>query len=199
MKRTINTLLGVVCLAVGLLGSQTAALAVPLTGGIGFAGAATPQTSAGTTTFNLSLATQISFATGLVFVTSGSGSFSGLVPGSTVTMAPLLKFIAPQNVPIAAFYKVGAFTFDLSTISVIDQSSTLLDLRGTGIFHAAGFTDTPGTYLASFNVTSGNFGFFASSGTVPDGGSTVALLGLSLVAVVGIRRLLNKQPAPSFL
>ena len=206
MKLTINTFLGAACLAIGLVGSQTTASAIPITGGLSFSGNATPQNSTGVAQSNLTLATQVFFPTGQQSVSNGTGSFSGIPYGTIVSMfvgQPLLnntlKFGAPQNTPILSFYTVAGFTFDLLTIAVGPDTTTptTLSITGTGTFSGNGFTPTRGTYLAQFGTAGGSFSFAASGAALPDGGTTVALLGLSLVAIEAGRRVLGARSSAS--
>lgn len=203
MKFNISTFLGAVCLAIGFLGSQTTASAIPITGGLSFGGNATAQNSSNANVSDLTMATQIAFPNNSgptagfplgQYTTTGSGDFASVTPGSTVIMAPLLIFASPQNLPINAFYSVGGFTFDLLTIATLPPvTSTALVLTGTGLFHKAGFTDTAGTYTLSLNTAAGTYSFSASGAALPDGGTTVALLGLGLVAVEAGRRMLSAR------
>ena len=138
------------------------------------------------------------FPNGQYTTGSGSGSFSTVAAGTTVTMAPLLKFAAPQNLPLKPFYTVGGFTFDLLTVAVMGTTtSNALTLTGTGTFHGSGFTDTAGSYIATFNTAAGTYSFSASGASLPDGGTAVALLGLGLVAVEASRRLLGARQLKS--
>jgi hypothetical protein len=91
-----------------------------------------------------------------------------------------------------ALWSVGGFTFDLIATNVFQNSSVLL-ISGTGIVTGHGETFN-GTWMLSSQGpgVNGLFSFSASS-NVPDGGATVALLGLSLAGIEGIRRKLMKK------
>jgi hypothetical protein len=77
-------------------------------------------------------------------------------------------------------------SFDLNTIVVDQQTSTNLDLSGTGVMHLTGFEATYGNWKFTTNSfqTDGTFGFVstnkASGRAVPDGGSTALMLGAAL-------------------
>ena len=81
---------------------------------------------------------------------------------------------------------MGGFTFDLSSSTIISQSSTFLDIRGVGTISGNGFDPTPGTW--SFSASRGdggnasNFGFQAQSAAIPEA-STVALLAVGSVLI----------------
>ena len=195
MKLTISTFLGAACLAIGLLGSQPTASADMITGGVSFSGLFTPENSSGTAVTDLTQATQIAFPKGNMrpTATGGTGSFSIVSYGDKVTMAPLLKFVTPTNLPLDPFYTVDGFSFALTSITIDEQTSTVLDLSGFGTFSGNGYTATAGNYIATFNTAAGTYSFSASGATIPDGGPAVALLGLGLVAVEASRRLLNSR------
>ena len=124
------------------------------------------------------------------------GTFTGTA-GAAVTWNPFNW--NPANTPIIPLwtYTVGltTYSFDLTTVSVDDQDNQFLNLLGTGVLHATGYTDTAGTWSFTIsNPTGGahaNFAFtFANSQTasVPDGGMTVAMLGLALSGLGLVRR-----------
>jgi len=97
--------------------------------------------------------------------------------------------------PTIAAFEVfpGILTFQLSSVSVTFQSASQLGLLGTGLFTGvAGFENTPGTFNFTGQGSQGSFSFSATQtatpATVPDGGSTAALLGSVLVAFGVLRR-----------
>jgi hypothetical protein len=129
-----------------------------------------------------------------------------LVGGSTIAgTGATATFAAPWQfnllAPIPNFWVSGAVSFRLNTSSITASGvdglgQGFIVVGGQGVLSAAGFEDTFGT----FNFTSqdpelaggvqqpnGLFSFSASgiaTGTrVPDGGTTAALLGVSLVAM----------------
>jgi len=96
--------------------------------------------------------------------------------------------------PIASFEIFpGILTFNLTSVSVSFQSASQLGLLGIGTFTGmAGFDPTPGTFNFTGQGSAGSFTFSATQtatpATVPDGGSTAALLGSALVAFGMLRR-----------
>lgn len=96
---------------------------------------------------------------------------------------------------VAPLWQIGGFTFNLTSSSVNGvQSSTFLNVVGSGFVSGNGFTSTPGAW--SFTITNQGggvstanaFSFVASTSAVPDGGTSVALLGVSLLGLYGARR-----------
>jgi VPDSG-CTERM motif len=164
------------------------AQAVPITGAITFAGGVELDTG------SVNTATQV---TGwldeggfMPTVQSASGSFSGLA-GATATFAFSWSF---NSGPIALFWQVGGFTFDLIASRIVSQGGGFLSVFGTGTISGNGFDATRGTW--SFTVqddaSNGVFSFSGGSQATPDGGATVALLGLALAGIEGIRRKLMR-------
>jgi hypothetical protein len=164
-----------------LVSFSSSVQATPITGGISFAGNYTPNNS------DLSAATSIAF--GSSFVTSDNGSFSGFAPGSAITLTPSLA-INPTVVPVLSLWSIGIYSFDALTLTESGVTSTTLTLSGTGTIKDGTPADAvAGTWLATFNTLSGTFSYSASAGAaVPDGGSTVALLGGALMGLGLLKR-----------
>lgn len=183
MKALIKlTLLGTL---VALLAQQSQA--VPIDGSLNMAGSVTLDDT------DLDSATQAS-SFGFSFVTSGSGDYSGTV-GSSVSWNTPFSW-SPPNTPIDdlwSFVDAGVtYTFDLDTITIVSQDSTFLNLTGTGTLQATGFTDTSGVFSFSITDTDDDatftFGFASSNATIPDGGTTMLLLGSALIGIGALRR-----------
>lgn len=81
---------------------------------------------------------------------------------------------------------------DLANSVVVLQTSSFLAITGSGTISGNGFDATPGTwsFTSQSPSASGVFSFSAGSNAqgVPEGGSTVALLGLGLAGVAMLRR-----------
>ena len=93
--------------------------------------------------------------------------------------------------PLASFEVFPNVTFNLATLSIVSQSSLVLILQGTGTFVAPGFDPTSGTFVLTGQTAGGaSFSFSASQAAtgVPDGGSTLALMGFALLALGAARR-----------
>jgi hypothetical protein len=183
MKKTLLT--GILA-----LGMAIAAQAVPITGSIDMSG---------TATLNSTFLGSATAATAFNAVTVGgtpTGTFTGTF-GAPVTWG---AFTWPSNVPVNPLWTFtfggNTYSFDLAHVTVSSQSNFFLNLLGSGTLHATGFDDTPGLWSFSIsNPTGGphaNFQFtFQNSQTaagVPDGGTTVMLLGSALTVIGLIRR-----------
>ena len=200
-SKTILTFLAAGFLSCTLLCQNAGA--VPITGLVDMSGTAFLNNAA------LGSATA---ATGFAGVTVGgvpTGSFAGTF-GDSVTWSAFgwNPSTAPVN-PLWTYSDVGTgftYKFNLGSVSVSSQSNTFLNLLGTGTlfitgpgstFDAAG---TSGTW--SFTISNSNglprptFAFtFANSQTAvaPDSGSAVALLGIALAGIEGVRRALRAR------
>jgi hypothetical protein len=123
-------------------------------------------------------------------VPGATGAFMGILPGTSVTMAQ--PWIFNPSTPTTALWSVGGFTFDLLSATIVSQSTTFLNVLGTGIVSANGFDPTEATWSFTVNNSNGQpkmmFSFAANNNSVPDGGTTVALLGLALLGVELLRR-----------
>ena len=123
-------------------------------------------------------------------VESVSGVFAAFANvGDSVTFTPTWSF---ESGPIALFWQVGGFTFNLIASNIVFQGGGFLSVSGTGTITGNGFDATAGTWSFSAQDDPSNGVFSFSASTVPDGGATVALLGLSLAGIEVIRRKLRR-------
>jgi hypothetical protein len=122
-------------------------------------------------------------------VQSVSGVFATFANvGDMVTFTPTWSFISGA---IAAFWTVDGFTFNLIASSIVFQGNGFLAVSGTGTITGNGYTSS-GSWRFSSQDDPSNGVFSFSASTVPDGGMTVALLGLSLAGIESIRRKLRR-------
>jgi len=180
--------LGLAILAAGLATTgfvSPQANAASINGAITFAGGAIYDT--------MSLATATRVNTFLdVTVMSDDGDFASFVNvGDSVTMAE--PWIFTPSTPTPGLWSVGGFTFDLASSTVVLQNSDFLVISGTGTVSGNGFDPTPMTwdFTSQSPDANGVFSFSASGnagGGVPDGGTTVALLGFALTGLEILRR-----------
>ena len=171
------------------------AQATQITGDINFVGSVRLNNN------NLSLATAVNnwFSVfnhpGKSTVAPGNtGDFAGIAPGTEATMGQPWTF--NPSTPLVGLWSVGGFSFDLVSSTIITQTTTFLDILGTGIIHGTGFDDTPGTFSFTISNSDGKrhliFGFQASGAAqTPDGGSAVALLGIAITGIEVLRRKLR--------
>ncbi len=191
MKLT-KTILAVLATAALTLGS---AQAVQISGDIDFAGQAFFNTN------SLATATQVvNFRSGAgvnhaATVTDATGSFATTVSmGDTASFPSLYQF--NPSAPATPLWTVGGFTFDLTSSTVMLQNSRFLVIEGIGILTGNGFDATVGTWAFTSQQSDGSnrvsFSFSSNNaavpGQVPDGGTTVALLGAALTGVAALRR-----------
>jgi len=161
------------------------AQATPITGTVDLGGLATADSG------NFELASYFTF-TG-VTVGYATGTYAPTV-GTGVSMSEL--FINPLSYasPLWQFtYGGSTYNFTLSSASVAYESSTQISLSGSGTLEV-GSDSAPGTWTFSTSNTGGpdvtSF-IFQSSNTatgVPDGGTTVLLLGAALAALGLLQR-----------
>jgi len=125
-----------------------------------------------------------------------TGSYMGLVnQGDQATMA--IPWIFTPSTATPGLWSVDGFTFDLTSATVVMQTATFLDVEGVGTVSGNGFEATHARWAFTVQNAGGGTGdFFSFSANtasvgVPDGGSAVALLGISLVAIEFVRRKLR--------
>jgi hypothetical protein len=127
-----------------------------------------------------------------------------VIPGSTGDFSLLVGQTAVfQDFTIGAsvgsewaLSLIPGFSFDLATSANLSANNIFLNIVGTGVVHAPGFENTPGTFTLTASRSGGdsqvNFSFAASTTAVPrstpDGGATALLLGAGLLGMGAIAR-----------
>jgi len=185
MKSLSKTILVTAIITCGLFCQHVQASQI--TGNITFTGTCTLNTkSAGTAT--MVTGWHGLGAGGLPQVMSHDGSFTGLVnDGDAVTIAFPWSF---NSGAVPNFWQVDGFVFNLTSSSITMQGGGSVTVAGTGTISGNGFDLTSGTWNFTTQNPSAHarFSFSAATGSVPDGGSAVALLGIALVGIECLRR-----------
>ena len=158
-----------------VLMSATVAQAAFIEGTIGLSGLYTVDDP------DLTAAKTITF--GSTFAFGGTEDLDlGTTPVS-VAMATSLTFDPLFTVTSNPLWSVGGFNFELGSLAVTNQATDSLALSGTGTLSKTGFEDTNGTWVASFNTSGTSFTWSSSTNSVPDGGATLSMFGLSLLGL----------------
>ncbi len=187
----MKTTAGIKILLLSLLVAG-AAHAVPITGTINIA-------SFADNTFNVNYVSKtVTFGAGAnAIVTNPTGSYFGLLGASvhynSFVYSPFVGPISPLWFTMSG---APSSSFNLTSITFINENvGNSLTLTGLGVASVAGFDPTVGTW--SFTATQGKVGTTAVFGwdsintpRVPDGGATLALLGVSVLGLGGVRRFL---------
>jgi hypothetical protein len=176
---------------------QAQAIANPINGSIQFFGDATPSgASPGaptTITFN-----------GPWHTLNGLGTYAGVPLGVNAAFSNFgftgdgvgAALSAPPIAPLWSFSSGGVnYSFDLHTLTDGHTTTGSMSFSGTGIAHATGFDDTFASWALQGAGT--NFALRISTstttaiGAVPEGGTTMALFGIGLAAILFLRRRLG--------
>ena len=198
MKNLTKTILTLIAAGFALTALSTQeAQAAQITGRLDLAGAVMFDSSALQNVTQVLEWRDIFGNSGFSNVAAFNGSFVGFVSlGDQATMATPWIFTPSTATP--GLWSVGGFTFDLTSATVVTQNAMFLNISGIGTVSGNGFEDT--TFRWAFTVQNAGGGtgdFFSFSantaGAVPDGGSAVALLGISLVAIEFVRRKLRSR------
>jgi len=191
LSKTILAVLATGVLSCGLFSQQAQATAI--TGDIQFAGEVAFDTHSLATATKVVTWFDVFHNAGFSSVTSGTGDFAGIAPGTSAAMAQ--PWIFNPSTPTPSLWSVGGFTFDLLSSTVVTQNASTLVITGTGIVSGNGFDPTAMdwafTTQSSGGKTRTTFSFSANGVAVPDGGSAVALLGLALTGIEVLRRRLR--------
>ena len=182
--------------AVAVLALTQTIQAIPFVAGSGIqivGSAVLDGTSAGNATEVVSWNnTTVQNATGS-FLTPGTIT---PIPGAVVTFSSSIWKFDGTTLPINNFWAVGGFTFNLLTSAITSQGAGAVAVNGSGTVQGNGFG--PQTLYWSFTSRDPGFGvpasysFSASTVTqVPDGGSTIMLLGLALSGAALLRKKLT--------
>ncbi|HEY9509145.1 MAG TPA: VPDSG-CTERM sorting domain-containing protein [Verrucomicrobiae bacterium] len=190
MKNKLFTIAGVaVAMAV------TSVQATQITGSVDMSGTAILNNTL------LGSATAANSFTGVSVGGIPTGSYVGTA-GNSVTWNAFSWPSAVSVSPLWSFTDAGTgytYSFTLSSVHAAGQDNTFLNLLGTGTLSITGvgspYEDTTGSWSFTISNPTGtshqNFAFtFANSQTaaVPDGGTTVMLLGAGLSCLGLIRR-----------
>lgn len=176
-----------IVLAAAVVGMATASLqAVPITGSIGFTGTYTQN---GGTAGNLSTAVSMTINTFAIGV--ATDDLAGAIPVSFAS--PIGVNGNPPSLVGGQLWSVNVggtiYTFDVTTLTQTFTSATQINLEGSGIMKNGVDEDTAGTWQLGFGKTGAAFTWQSTSATnIPDGGTTVMLLGAALSGLGLIRR-----------
>jgi len=197
MKITKHLITGLVGMIVAA-GFALSAQATQINGTIGFTSAANPtggslvNNGGGSFTLNFSNPMTVNF---------GNNDYTGTV-GATTNFASITFIngggLTTPNVPEWTFAVGGkTYSFDLlklSTATFQPGNISALTLMGEGKAHITGLEDTTANFALEATGNRLVFSILQPSTTAapaPDGGSTLALLGIGLVAVQALRRKLS--------
>jgi hypothetical protein len=162
-----------------------------ITGSIGFG-------ADGVTINSPNLASATSFAVASPFTTTETGVYSSVPLNTSVTFNGF-TFNPPANsvTPLWTF-DIGStvYSFDATSVSS-SYNSTLRqwDIGGSGLAMITGYGTTHGSWNVNLSQTGESFVFDASeasSGSVPDTGSTGPLLGGAFIGLAGLSRKFRK-------
>jgi hypothetical protein len=162
------------------------AWADPIAGTITFTGSVTLNTTSVNTADRVTSWVRAS-------VENVDGDFAAFTaPNASVTMAA--PWLFDTTSPVASFWEVGGFHFDLISSQVLFQGYGFLAVEGSGMIWGNGFEPTSGTW--SFTTQSpsarGSFSFSAGS-DVPEAGTTLALLGSAALTLFTVGKLFNRH------
>ena len=183
------------------------AQATPINGTINFSGFVTLSK-------NPAMMTSSLVFTGSALTTLATGDYASIPPGTNAGSFTSFTFndsslaITSPAVPFVEWsFVFGGKTYQFLLDSPLNSGNVTLGhggpnpspwsfaVSGTGTATATGFDDTFGTFTLSGTGTAAHLTFagsFSALGvTVPDGGATVALLGLALAGVELLRRKLK--------
>jgi hypothetical protein len=187
MKKSLIKLAGALLLAFAV---SSVAHANPINGSISFSNNSGLTTDSG----NLLTATKITGITG-VTVSTGStaptGTYAG-TDGDAVTFITPIDFSGSAITPFSLWtFTAGGttYSFTATSVGVVTQLATFLNIGGSGIAYVTGYTPTAGVWSLTSTSTNSVALTFSASTTVPDGGTTALLVGLSLLGLsVAARR-----------
>lgn len=192
--RTSRAVKGIGVMAAILSLSGMAVQAIPIEGSIGFAGSYIPNTTPlGESTMS------VAFPVGGQQVFTGSGDYSGL----NGTLVAFTGFTF--NPPTASVTPLWSFTvldktasFDVtSMVSAYDAVNNNWNISGAGTAYMTSKDATAGRWNLTLSQTGDSFTFASTAATtpnntVPDGGTTAMLMGLTLSGLGFAKRYLTK-------
>jgi|GEM_PF-4890974 hypothetical protein len=127
---------------------------------------------------------------------STSGDYASVLGGTEVTWSPFVFNPADASVsPLWSFTFNGLnYWFNATSVSVVTQNDTFLNIVGNGVAYIDGFEATAGSWQLTVTGGTANFAFGAYSsaaGSVPDTGMAAGMLLTSLSGLWFLRRKLS--------
>ena len=183
MKNPLPRFLPLALVIAALLNREAAA--APIVGEISFSGSYTVDNS------DLMFATKFVSFSNVTVSALPTGDYLGLdAAGVTHSGFSFSPFPVGGSVPLWTIPSSPGTSFDLLSLTVEYQSSSILLVKGTGIAHKAGRDNTPGNWILSANTLGTTFSFSSTNASepnpVPEPGT--ALFGLAILGVTTIRR-----------
>lgn len=134
-------------------------------------------------------------------VNAATGDLAGLLGLDTVSQD--LVYDPFADTPGAQMDVIGSsFSFDLMSLTTAAFFGEFLNLSGSGMAYFAGFDATPVKWTLAATENAGTFNYSATITTiappvtVPDGGTTLTLLGFGIAIILTASRTrLNSKPA----
>jgi hypothetical protein len=197
LSKTTLAVLAIGVLSCALFGQRARAQG-PINGNIKFAGEVQFDTISLATATRVVTWFDVFHNAGFSSVTSGTGDFAGIAPGTQATMAQ--PWIFNPSTPTPGLWSVGGFTFDLLSSSIVTQNASFLSVTGTGIVSGNAFDPTNMEWAFSTQSASGStattFSFSANGVAVPEPpASALAILGFALTGIEIWRRKLRNRSA----
>ena len=197
MKKNLKV--GLATLAAGVLGCGVLceqAQAIPINGSIQFGGSATASGPSPGSPVNIIFANPWQ-------VTGRLGDYSPVTVGTSATFNNFSftgdgvgALLSAGVTPLWSFSFGGLnYSFDLASLSSGHTEAGSMAFSGNGTAHIDGFDPTPAAW--SMEGAGNNFNFeisFSTTtpvGAVPEGGTTMALFGIGLAAILFLRRQLR--------
>jgi hypothetical protein len=194
ISKTILAALAIGLLSCGLFSQQ--AQAAQVTGEIHMAGDVVFNSVDLSSSTAIALWISAANTPGKATTFGATGDFAVIPTGTEADMTQ--PWIFSPSTPTAPLWTIPAFgfSFDLASVtSVTKIGDNFLNVLASGTVHATGFDDTPALFSFTVNNPDGlthlTYSFANATVTVPtgvpDGGTTVMLLGAAL-SVLGIAR-----------
>lgn len=182
MKR-IKLLLGSASILVLTSVFATQVKAQDVTGSISFFGSSSVSGSSG------SGLTLVNFGNDWHYI-AGTGTYNAILPYTSAAFngfsftgdGTAAMLTAPDSPLWSITYSGITYTFDLMSLSSGHTQTDSMAFTGAGILHATGYNDTAGSFSLSGTGTNYSFQLTFDSNTAVPEPSTMALLGMSVLA-----------------
>lgn len=122
---------------------------------------------------------------GSVTGTSGTGDIGSTVSFGASGSINMVGFSFASFTPVVDVFTIGGWQLDLTSLTIIDQTSDILTLSGSGLLSGNTFDNTGVNWTFSANSSGSSYSMTVTAVPVP---AAIWLFGSGLLGLIGVAR-----------